>query len=234
LLLIDHYLRKPKKLRHLVVLGLITALLISPLVIVFRQGMTLNEVSSSDAVVGRGGLPSFMERFAGMESLLLIIRDTPRVMDYQYGKTIAFIFIAWVPRYLWENKPPSFTQLYSVLYLGDIFEPGTVGYAPTIFGEVYINFHVAGIIAIAAVGGMLLRAFYEYLIASKRTASGVFIYSAALPFLMMGLESHFAAFLTPAFILVLTWTGSRWASAQPSEPASNQALRRWNCASAPH
>src|SRR5215831_3493546 len=88
LLLIDHYLRKPKKLRHLVSLGLIAALIISPLVIVFREGMTFHEISSSEAVVGRAGLPSFIERFAGVESLLLIIRDTPAVMDYQYGKTM--------------------------------------------------------------------------------------------------------------------------------------------------
>ncbi|MGB0036227.1 MAG: O-antigen polymerase [Candidatus Acidiferrales bacterium] len=220
LLLIDHYLRKPKKLRHLVYLGLIAALVVSPLVIVFREGMTLHEVSSSEAVVGRAGLPAFVERIAGMESLVLIVRDTPAVMDYQYGKTIAFIFIAWIPRYLWEDKPPSFTQLFTALYLGDVFAPGTVGYAPTIFGEAYINFHVAGIIAIAALGGILLRAFYEHLIARKRTASGVFIYSATLPFLIMCLESHFAAFLTPAWILLLTWTGARLISARQCEPAT--------------
>ena len=223
LLLIDHYLRRPKKLRHLVSLGLIAALIVSPLVIVFREGMTLKEVSSSEAVVGRAGLPAFIERFAGMESLVLIVRDTPAVMDYQYGKTLAFIFIAWIPRYVWEDKPPSFTQLFSALYLGDIFAPGTVGYAPTIFGEAYINFHVAGIIAIAALGGALLRALYEYLIADKRTISGVFVYSTTLPFVIMCLESHFAAFLTPAFILMLTWTGARLVSARESEIATGQA-----------
>ncbi len=218
LLMMDHYLRKPKKLRHFVALGLIAALVISPLVIMFREGMHPAEAWASGALSGRGGLPSFLERFAGMESFARIIRDTPALMDYQYGKTLAFIFVAWVPRYLWVDKPPSFTQVFSALYLGDVFEPGTVGYAPTIFGEAYVNFHLPGILLVAMVGGWLLRAFYEHLIARKRTVSGIFIYSATLPFLTLGLESHFAALLASAWILLLTWAACRWVSAE-SHPA---------------
>ncbi len=217
LLMIDHYLRKPKKLRHFVALGLIAALVISPLVIMFRDGMHPAEAWTSDAVSGRGGVPSFLERLGGIESLALIIRDTPALMDYQYGLTLTYILVAWVPRYLWEDKPPSFTQIFPALYLRDFFDPGTVGFAPTIFGEAYVNFHFPGILMFAMAGGWLLRALYEHLIARKRTVSGVFIYSSTLPFLILDMESHFAALLLPAWILLLTWIACRWVSAEPRQ-----------------
>jgi oligosaccharide repeat unit polymerase len=216
LLMMDHYLRKPKKLRHFVVLGLITAMVISPLMIIFRDGLRPSEVAwTSDEVSGRGGVTAFMERMGGVESLAIIIRDTPDVMNYQYGATLAYIFVAWVPRYLWEDKPPSFTQIFPALYLRDFFDPGTVGFAPTIFGEAYVNFHFPGILMVALIGGWLLRALYEHLIARKRTISGVFIYSATLPFIIIGLESHFAALLLPAWTLFLTWFSCRWVAAEP-------------------
>jgi hypothetical protein len=108
LLMMDHYLRKPKKLRHFVVLGLITAMVISPLMIIFRDGLRPSEVAwTSDEVSGRGGVTAFMERMGGVESLTIIIRDTPDVMNYQYGATLAYIFVAWVPRYLWVLRPQS-------------------------------------------------------------------------------------------------------------------------------
>src|SRR5260370_29982242 len=104
LLMIDHSLRKPKKLRHFVALGLIAALVISPLVIMFRDGMHPAEAWTSDAVSGRGGVPSFFERLGGIESLALIIRDTPPLMDYQYGLTLPYILVALVPRYSLPHK----------------------------------------------------------------------------------------------------------------------------------
>lgn len=217
LLMMDHYLRKPKKLRHFVVLGLIAAMVISPLVIMFRNGMHPAEAWTSDAVLGGGDVPSFVERLGAIESLTLIIRDTPALMDYQYGKTLAYILVAWVPRYLWEDKPPSFTQIFPALYLRDFFHPGTVGFAPTIFGEAYVNFHFPGILMFAMVGGWLLRALYEHLIARKRTVSGVFIYSSTLPFLILCLESHFAALLFPVWIFLLTWIACRWVSTEPRQ-----------------
>jgi oligosaccharide repeat unit polymerase len=215
LLMMDHYLRKPKKLRHFVALGMVAALVVSPLVIIFREGLHPSEAWTSSAVSGSDDVPSFLDRLGGIESLALIIRDTPASLDYQYGKTLAYILVAWVPRYLWEDKPPSFTQIFPALYLREFFEPGGVGYAPTIFGEAYVNFHLPGILMFALVGGWLLRALYEHLIARKRTVSGVFIYSSTLPFLILGLESHFAALLLPAWILMLTWTACRWVSAEP-------------------
>jgi oligosaccharide repeat unit polymerase len=215
LLMMDHYLRKPKKLRHFMALGLMAALVISPLMIILRDGMHPADAMNSDVLVGRGGVPSFVERLGAIEGLTVIVRDTPASMDYQYGKTLAYILVAWVPRYLWEDKPPSFTQLFPALYLRDFFDPGTVGYAPTIFGEAYVNFHFPGILLFAMVGGWLLRVLYEHLIARKRTVSGVFIYSSTLPFLILCLESHFAALLLPAWILLSTWMVCRWVSAEP-------------------
>jgi len=215
LLMMDHYLRKPKKLRHFIALGVMAALVISPLMIIFRDGMHPADAMNSEAVLGRGGVPSFVERLGAIEGLTVIIRDTPASMDYQYGMTLAYVFLAWVPRYLWEDKPPSFTQIFSALYLRDVFDPGTVGYAPTIFGEAYVNFHFPGILLFAMVGGWLVRVLYEHLIARKRTVSGIFIYSSTLPFLMLCLESHFAALLLPGFVFLLTWMVCRRVSEEP-------------------
>jgi len=210
LLLIYHYLRKPLRVRHILGLGLLVALVLSPLMILSREGgkREISAESISEALAPEGGPVSFLERLSGIDGLVYIVRDTPTLMDYQYGKSYLFALVAWVPRRYWADKPQDFVHVFTDTYFSRWFYPGTAGFAPTLFGEAYVNFHVGGILSVAALGGLFWRAFYEYLIRRSAGVSGVFVYASALPFLLVTMEAQSVALLAPAWICFLTSLGS--------------------------
>jgi oligosaccharide repeat unit polymerase len=214
LLMIHHYLKKPLKFRHLVGLVLLFALILSPIMIVLRESPSSARTSFWEQLRNQEAVSGFLERFSGMDGLVYIIRDTPKVMDYQYGKTFAFALVAWIPRRFWKDKPLDFVHVFTPLYLGRWFRPESTAFGPTILGEAYVNFHVAGILLVAGVGGIFLRALYHYLIKRSPGISGVFVYSAILPFIIICLESQCVGLLTPAWIFLLTCGSSLFASAK--------------------
>jgi oligosaccharide repeat unit polymerase len=212
LLIIHHYLKKPLKFRHLLALVLFFALILSPIQLVLRESRSSARTSLWEQLRNQEPVSGFVERFSGIDGLVYIIRDTPKVMGYQYGKTFALALVAWVPRRFWKDKPLDFVHVFTPVYLGRWFAPETTGFGPTILGEAYVNLHVAGILLVAGVGGIFLRAQYQYLIKRSPGVSGVFVYSATLPFVIMCLESQSTALLTPAWIFLLTCGSSLFAS----------------------
>jgi oligosaccharide repeat unit polymerase len=208
LLMIYHYLKKPIRLRFLILFSLIAVFIVFLALLPLRQPngvaayqqITL-EYSSKPMLI----LNIAIQRFSGIDGLIYIIRDTPWIMDYQLGKTYLPVLYAWIPRELWPDKPVTgFGQIFTPLYLGHVFAPGSTTYAPTIFGEAYVNFHVAGIILVATLGGIFLRAFYHYLIERERGLSSVLVFSTTLPSIMVTLEAHSVVLLTIGYIFFLT------------------------------
>lgn len=136
-----------------------------------------------------------MGRFYGIDSVAIIIRDTPGVMDYQYGKTLLPVALFWIPRQIWSEKPVvSFGKVFGATYLHEwFFNTGTAA-SPTILGEAYINWHLAGMMLTALVFGVVLRASYEYLIINNRGGPAVFIFSCVFLYLFKFWEMDFSIF----------------------------------------
>jgi hypothetical protein len=146
-------------------------------------------------------LDIFVGRFMGFDPLVYAIRDTPTVMDYQYGRTMVDMFVAWIPQKLWHNKPIySFGRVFPQVYFGQDENCSTVG--PTILGEAYINFHMAGIIFVSLISGILFRAMYVGLIEHNHGPSGVFVYATALPYWAAFWEYCFVA-IPPVIIMIV-------------------------------
>jgi len=206
LLVIYHYLRKPLRPRYLLGLGLLVALVVSPVMVLFREGskQEVSVQSVSEALAPEGGPVSFLERLDGIDGFVFIVRDTPALMDYQYGKSYMYALIAWFPRRYWRDKPKDFEIVFTDTYFAGWFEPGVTGFSPTLLGEGYINFHVAGLLLVAGLGGLFWRAFYEYSIRRSAGMSGVFVYASALPFVLVSVEGRAVSLLTPAWIILLT------------------------------
>jgi hypothetical protein len=207
LLILVHYVVRPIRLRSVLLFAAAGIFLVFPAFNALRQ--------SPDAVGYQEAWVTYLEptraidtaaqRFSGIEPLVFIVRDTPRVMDYQLGRTYMNVLVSWVPREIWPEKPVlGFGQIFTPLYLGHVFEPVGTTYAPTIFGEAYVNFHVIGIILVAVLGGIFLRAFYEYLIVRNHNLSGAVIYAITLPYVLHGLESHSAGWLATGWLFLVS------------------------------
>lgn len=224
LLILRHYLLRPVRPRA------VFLFVLSGVFLVFPAFNALRHATDPESFQrGWGGnfesgqvMAMTAERFSGIDALIFIVRDTPRVMDYQYGKTYANVLVSWIPREVWPGKPLlGFGQVFTPIYLGHIFTPGGTTYAPTIFGEAYVNFDVVGIILAAAGGGIFLRALYEYLILRNRNVSGVLAYAVTLPYVLIGLEAHSAAWLTTGWLFLVARVLSFFVAERKSR------LQRW-------
>jgi oligosaccharide repeat unit polymerase len=209
LLILRHYVIRPIRLRSVLLFAAVAIFLVFPAFNALRQFGSTDSFSSQEAwaiyLEPTQAIDVATERFSGIEALVYIVRDTPRVMDYQLGRTYLNVLVSWVPRELWRDKPIlGFGQIFTPLYLGHVFEPGGTTYAPTIFGEAYVNFHVFGIILVGICGGIFLRAFYEYLIVRNHNLSGAVIYAIAFPYVLHGLEAHSAAWLATGWLFLVT------------------------------
>jgi len=142
--------------------------------------------------------------YQSIAPFVYIIRDTPDVMDYQYGKTYFSVFTQWIPRQIWKNKPPSFAMVFTDKYFNSFYSLNKTIISPTILGEAYINFHIGGIVIAALASGIFWRAIYQYFVIRNRNSlSGIFIFSMILPFELIYWEGFLGAIYLPVATLMI-------------------------------
>lgn len=148
-------------------------------------------VLSLEAIIGsfKHAPVNIIQRAYGMDSLVLIIRDTPLIVDYQLGKTIAPLLIAWIPRAIWPSKPiTSVGRWYAQTYFAQWYGGSETAAAATILGDAYSNFHIGGVLWVALISGIVLRFLYHYLIV-RGGLSGIFVYGSVFPSVFMFWEN---------------------------------------------
>ena len=114
---------------------------------------------------------SILNRIAGIDSMVILVKCVPAVVDFQYGRTLINLFISFVPRALWPAKPTITTGwLFATKFLGwnQTFRSQA---GITQLGDLYLNFHIIGIIVGMFATGVLVRSTYLYLI--KRNKVGM-------------------------------------------------------------
>lgn len=235
-----HYLRRQVRLKGIVLFALLVIALF-PLFNLYRQVGTIDRMAEAvdqlpsvflgdDLEIDEAGLlllRSSLSRFLGIDSLTYIIRDTPGVMDFQYGRTVLGAILAWVPRQVWEEKPVGFAQLFGESYLGHIFYGTGTAAAPTLLGEAYLNWHIGGMVLMALVCGVLVRVSYAYLIEQQFGQPAVFLYSCLFPHLFTFWERSIDGVIVAMLTLfceaaVLIWLMGDWA--KPSRVVSQGVL----------
>jgi hypothetical protein len=115
----------------------------------------------------------------------VIIRDTPAVVPFQRGRTLALIPLAFIPRAIWPSKPTItigqwITDNYTLV--GSRIE-SRIG--PSWIGEFYLNFAVPGVVGGMLLLGILLRLAHEAFLARPPTiplvvAAVIVMYKVAL------------------------------------------------------
>jgi oligosaccharide repeat unit polymerase len=231
-----HYLRKRLSVKTLVAIFLL-GILIRPIFGIYRYTSDTTQIFDAAQKIGTGKSAEIfvrdaVDRFYGIDSLAYIIRDTPRVMDFQYGATIAPAFVAWIPRQLWPDKPTiSFGKVFTTTYFRDIDIGEGTSASVTILGEAYLNWHLAGMLWIAFIWGVVLRACYEYLIRRHFGLPAVFIYASLYPSILSFWEFDIAGYLAAKLVflvqlLLVVWLLSRRTNEQMGRlpaPVGSQA-----------
>ena len=156
-----------------VLVGIIVVLLIQPVKIEYRKAFwsvqdQLSPVQQASIFAGSFVNYWFLstdrelhESSSSRSSLLLqtahVVDWTPYVVPYRNGETLATIFVAWIPRPLWPDKPIS--QQANIYYALDYGVSTREGIKSTMFGvghlgEIFMNFGIAGIFPVYFLIGM--------------------------------------------------------------------------------
>jgi hypothetical protein len=112
------------------------------------------------------GVGATLNRFDGLSILALIMQATPDVVPYQGGWTIGLIFLFWIPRAIWPDKP----VLSVGRWINDTYTLGAgleTSVGSTWIGEFYLNFGWLGVFFGMLGLGILYRVLHEALLAHK-------------------------------------------------------------------
>ncbi|MFK7895435.1 MAG: O-antigen polysaccharide polymerase Wzy [Myxococcota bacterium] len=132
------------------------------------------------------GLEATALRIDGLGVNAVIQSDTPSVVPYQNGRTLALFFIAPIPRALWPGKP-----VFTVgQWVTDNYSHGLdTNTAPTQIGEFYFNFGIPGVIGGMLLLGTVLRIVNDTFVGPNITAPALLIVVVAIYYLCTKFES---------------------------------------------
>lgn len=158
--------------------------------LVTNPGNTLSLISG---FVGTGefsehlqlGYEATAHRIDGLGIASVIIRDTPGVSPFQYGRTLGLFFVSFVPRIFWREKP----DINIGQWITDVYGSGPhiqSHTAPTPIGEFYLNFGVPGVLFGLMLLGVVLRLAHEGL--SRRGATAPSILAQSVILVIFGLQ----------------------------------------------
>jgi hypothetical protein len=136
---------------------------------------------------------------SAVDSFAAILHGGPSVFPFRYGQTYSDVALFVVPRTVWPDKPKSFSGAVGTYVMGDGNDvpPGEVG-------ELYVNFHVFGIVIGMSIIGSLMGIIYSRAMGSS--AGGVALYALLIPY-VGSLLSHNAL---GGIVLLLTAVLPMW------------------------
>ena len=129
-----------------------------------RAEMTSGIISNWDAETYlKASTTAVKRRLAMINSVAIVVRDTPRWVPYENGRTIFLPSLAFfVPRIIWPDKPlfnlgREFGRTFRMTAAID----DKTSIAATVPGELYWNFDLPGILVGMAIWGMAIRFCYR-------------------------------------------------------------------------
>jgi oligosaccharide repeat unit polymerase len=116
-----------------------------------------------------------------MVALLSLVKQTvPTTIDYRYGTATGELFVRYVPRRLWKDKPRAGDEIFTRTVLSNSYFGGAPRqYTP--LANFYLDFGYVGILIGMAMLGLLARAHFELLFVNSEAATRQLLYAATFP-----------------------------------------------------
>lgn len=121
----------------------------------------------------------YTRRNTSGDATLAILALVPNTVKFLYGQSYWALLTFPIPRILWPEKP-EFTGPLA----GRIFFGSTAGFPPDAVGEAYWNFHIAGIIFVFLLYGILHFWLAAWFRKNLNTPAMILLYSVTLFFLI--------------------------------------------------
>ena len=196
---VHHYLRSRIRLRPRYLLALLAVAMVLSVYSVYRE-VPLERLHAREVVADlqeaefwRESSVAFLRRFSGIETLALVVERTE---THPFGVPSAVTLLTFpIPRALWKEKVTPIGLTYARSFLYDVAD--AEGASPTLPGELYWNFGLAGVLGGLFFIGVFCKTAYSYLL-RRRDKSAVLLYSVALVYVVWMIDApttHTAGFL---------------------------------------
>ncbi len=196
ILTIFFYLQKDKRPSITFILISLSLLMLGFGLTGILRGITLENISFGE-LIDTLDFKSIALRFissdgdtAMFDMLVLYFQEIPANLDYLYGLGFFQAFIHPVPRLIWASKPILPSVFFMQQVLPDYYYYG-IGFASSIFGDLYWNFGYLGIPLGMFLIGIFLKTLYVWLLRNKNLLSAKLTYAYILAYLPMYLRGEF-------------------------------------------
>ncbi len=117
-----------------------------------------------------------------IRTFVLVVYHYGKDLSFQFGGTLLRILTQFIPRALWPGKPIDLG-----VELGRLSNPYTISGTPAGFlPEMYINFHLAGVLLGAPLLGMGMRRIYrDWVLLSRNQALSLALYAVTIPRILL-------------------------------------------------
>lgn len=170
----------------------------------------IQDISSGNALEGIATVfRQSMSRFDLLHKFTYVQELTPSVVPYYGGSTYDYFLYAWIPRFVWPDKPSASEANntvdvdYGFLY---DFQTSTANIGIGHLPEAYANFGVPGIVLIMALEGVLF-AILGQVLNGPQSVGGRAVYLSIMVYFLNGIGSStviiFGALVQIAVVSVL-------------------------------
>ena len=139
-------------------------------------------LSDSSGEAFRRALNPSVSRVSLLNQSANVVEQTPSVVPYQYGSLYSYMFVTWIPRFIWPDKPSvsEANQYYQVAYgLTSEDDLGKVSISVGLLTEGFMNFGWPGVVGIMFLAGIFFdfyqRTFLSTTSGALMTAIGVIL-----------------------------------------------------------
>jgi hypothetical protein len=166
----------------------------------FWADASLNKWGDASDPTGLGlsdALNASLSRLSLLTQTANVVDLTPRVVPFQYGRLYSYMAVAWIPRFIWPNKPSmsEANRFYQVAYgLSDEGGLESVAIGVGTMTESYISFGWLGVVAVMFLMGVFYDLYQRTFFGKWSGALMVCIGVALIPQLL-GIETQMAGYL---------------------------------------
>jgi hypothetical protein len=161
LLIVRNYLKTPITGRA-VLISVLLAVLSYPILVAYRYSGT--DIFDDGQPVAAVGVGMLLERSHQFDSALLVVDRVKGFGNLTYGSSLTEMAYFYVPRAIWPNKPMAFGYRFGEEFEPSIFRMGETGSeTPSLIGELFLNFHVFGVMCGMYLFGRFLKGIYLFL-----------------------------------------------------------------------
>ena len=224
-MLFRHFLLKPLRMRHVV--GFFVGFsLLFPLFYAYRAlGVGGLDEAAQYLETTEAPLLKVYNRAYDADAFMRVLHATSQgLVPLQWGHSLSDLFVFFVPRAVWPAKPEAFGLEFAHLYMPEVPWGAITYVSPSLAGELFLNFHVVGVVAGFLLLGWGLRA--AIMLARRGGAGAVFLYGyfflAAVHLVEGSIAAQIEFLLTsavPVLVALRLLRASHAPGASPGSPA---------------